>query len=274
MITPENVAEVLPRFFHASKQEAKAVAAELAPRELLPQRVVVTAVAQAQAQAAASLPTALPPAPSAAALSRSFHLDETRALPASEAAPAMPPAPSPSTPRSTMEPLTADLRRLHVTVSKKFLEKVEAAGDALSHSHPGADLEAILEEGLDLVIERAAKRRGMVKRPRPQRLPATVVEKGTENPRGIPAAVKREVWLRDGGRCQWPTSDGSVCGSTHRVQFDHVVPVAHGGRSTVGNLRLACSQHNDLAARQVFGDAWMDQFTRGARLAPLPGAPE
>jgi hypothetical protein len=31
-----------------------------------------------------------------------------------------------------VEPLTADLRRLHLTVSKRFLEKLEAARDALS----------------------------------------------------------------------------------------------------------------------------------------------
>src|SRR5512133_127739 len=46
VLTPENRAEVLPRFFHASKQEAKAVAAELAPRAVLPERVVVTAAAR------------------------------------------------------------------------------------------------------------------------------------------------------------------------------------------------------------------------------------
>jgi hypothetical protein len=47
-----------------------------------------------------------------------------------------------------------------VTVSKRFIEKLEAARDALSHSHPGADMEAILEAGLDLVIGRAAARKG------------------------------------------------------------------------------------------------------------------
>jgi hypothetical protein len=38
VITAANRAEVLPRFFHTSKQEAKAVAAEIAPREAAPGR--------------------------------------------------------------------------------------------------------------------------------------------------------------------------------------------------------------------------------------------
>jgi hypothetical protein len=41
-----------------------------------------------------------------------------------------------------------------VTVSRRFLEKLEAARDALSHSHPGADVEAILEAGLERQRER------------------------------------------------------------------------------------------------------------------------
>ena len=42
VITPENRGEVVPRFFHASKREAKAVAAELRPAEAAPHRDVVT----------------------------------------------------------------------------------------------------------------------------------------------------------------------------------------------------------------------------------------
>ena len=44
MLTPENRADVLPRFFQLSKQEAKAVSAALRPDEAAPHRVVVTAL--------------------------------------------------------------------------------------------------------------------------------------------------------------------------------------------------------------------------------------
>jgi 5-methylcytosine-specific restriction endonuclease McrA len=293
VMTAENMAELLPRFFHASKQEAKALVAEIAPRDVLPQRVVVTTLVPLSqprattgvafapaAQASSSLPGLEP--------HQSLHPGETEGAPAAEAAPATPPARPSTPPRSTVEPLTADLRRLHVTVSKRFLEKLEAARDALSHSHPGADGEAILEAGLDLLLERAAKRKGLVKRPReaggaapPVSTPLTLTPErraesngiaGPRSPRYIPAQVRREVWLRDGGRCQWPTSDGGICGSTCRVQFDHIVPVARGGRSTPGNLRLTCAVHNALAARQVLGDACMDRFTRAASRPPAAGA--
>jgi hypothetical protein len=78
--------------------------------------------------------------------------------------------------------------------------------------------------------------------------------------------VKRAVWLRDGGCCQWKLENGGACGSHHRVQYDHIEPVALGGPSTVENVRLLCARHNLLHARRIFGDAWMD------RCAPDKGA--
>ncbi|MGB8930440.1 MAG: HNH endonuclease, partial [Anaeromyxobacteraceae bacterium] len=150
----------------------------------------------------------------------------------------------------------------------------------LSHSHPGADVEAILEAGLDLLIERAAKRKGLSTRPstRPKAERAVTQSRDAaieaaappESPRSrhIPAAVRREVWIRDQGRCQFRLESGEVCGSTHRLQFDHVHPFALGGESTVSNTRLACAAHNLLAARRVYGDELMDRFTRGASRPP------
>ena len=58
VITPENRAEVLPRFFHASKQDAQAIVAELRPDAAAPRREVVTTVPTR----AAATPVLLSPA--------------------------------------------------------------------------------------------------------------------------------------------------------------------------------------------------------------------
>jgi hypothetical protein len=44
VITPENSSEIVPKFFHRSKQEAKAVAVEIRPAEVIPRRQMVTEV--------------------------------------------------------------------------------------------------------------------------------------------------------------------------------------------------------------------------------------
>ncbi len=99
-----------------------------------------------------------------------------------------------------------------------------------------------------------SKRKGLVEKPRREPPPA--------KPDHVPAHVKRAVWKRDGGRCQWPVQGGGICGSTHQVELDHVRPRGRGGPPTVENTRCLCKFHNQLAARQVCGDAWMDRFTR------------
>ena len=177
--------------------------------------------------------------------------------PANLAAAAVPgPAasPAPALTLDRVEPLTADLRRFHITVSKRFLDKLAAARDALSHSRPGANMEAVLEAALDLLLEKHDRKKGLVKKPR------TAPAQPSTRPRHIPAEVKRAVWIRDGGKCQWPTASGGVCGSTRQLELDHIVPVARGRPSTVDNLRVTCRCHNALAARLLFGETWRERF--------------
>lgn len=265
VIMPENRGDVLRRFFQLSKTEAKAVSAELRPAEAAPHREVVTAVRAAPpALTLIAHPTLAPDR-----AQELVHPDEpNRAHPrevsaAAAAAPATAaPVPSRAAPLTAADPLTADLSRLHVTVSRGFLRKLEEARAALSHSHPGASAEAVLEAGLDLLLARHAERRGQVEKPR-------------ENPRAsksehIPAHVRRAVWKRDGGRCQWPLESGGICGSTLRVEFDHRTPRALGGACGVDDIRLLCRTHNQHAARLVFGDDWMDRFAGRSKARPTP----
>ena len=256
VITPENRGEVVPRFFHASKREAKAVAAELRPAEAAPHRDVVTVP---QLAAPAKAVTRLEVATCHATADAEVHPDEPHGEVTASPPCLPPPAPLPAARPDEVEPLTGDLRRFHTTVSKRFLAKLAAARDALSHSHPGADTEAVLEAALDLLLAANDKKKGLVKKPRPS--PA----RPSADPRHIPAEVKRAVWTRDGGCCRWPLASGGVCGSTTRLELDHIVPLARGGTSTVSNLRVLCAVHNQLAARQVFGEAWMSQFTARSR---------
>jgi hypothetical protein len=229
VLTPENQAEVLPRFLGASKWEAKVVAAELCPAESPQRRAVVTALIPAVPAAARAAPAApLLPEPAAGDAARDgVRPDELRFVEGPHAPTASPPPARRMAKPDVADPLTADLSRLHVTVSKRFLAKLAAARDALSHSHPGANLEAVLEAGLDLLLGARDRKRGLVKKPRTAR-PAP-----SARPRHVPASVRREVFTRDEGKCQWSLSSGGVCGSTRRLQLDHIVPIAHGGTSTL-----------------------------------------
>ena len=63
--------------------------------------------------------------------------------------------------------------------------------------------------------------------------------------RAIPAAVRREVWQRDGGRCSYvDPRTGRRCASRHLLEIDHRIPYARGGGAERANLRLLCAAHH------------------------------
>ena len=63
--------------------------------------------------------------------------------------------------------------------------------------------------------------------------------------RAIPAAVKRQVWQRDGGRCSYlDRRTGRRCNSRHLIEIDHILPYALGGGADPENLRLLCHAHH------------------------------
>jgi len=71
--------------------------------------------------------------------------------------------------------------------------------------------------------------------------------------RSIPKAMRRQVWERDSGRCAFVSKDGHRCGSTTRVEIDHITPIAMGGTTTPDNLRLLCRAHNQFEAERLLG---------------------
>ena len=187
VITPVNRHELLPRAFHRSKAEAKAVAVEIKPVEAPPGRDVVTAVRATPR--AVPAPTA--PAPVALALDGKQIVHPMNST--------SPRPPYPRTERTEVEPPTTDLARLHVTVSKTFLEKLDRARDALSHAQPGASIADLLEAGLDLLLERDLRRKAIVAKPQKTPRPTTTDR--------IPASVRRAVFLRDGFKMPIPLAE-------------------------------------------------------------------
>jgi hypothetical protein len=77
-------------------------------------------------------------------------------------------------------------------------------------------------------------------------LPSPPPDLLTPDSRHIPESLRREVWLRDGGRCthRVSTSPEERCPSRFALELDHVIPYAYGGTHTAENLRLLCRAHH------------------------------
>jgi hypothetical protein len=177
VITRENTAVVLPKFFRLSKQKAKAVAVEIQPAEVVPRKEMVAALPLVSGAPAGGVQPV--------ELGRTVELP-ANALPKGTSLPVF----AQPDRGASVEPRTSDLRRLHMTVTKQFLDKLESARKGQGHAQPGASAEKVLEAGLDLLLVQQAKRRAEARRPQQNPRPA-------RNPGHVPAAVKRAVWARE-----------------------------------------------------------------------------
>jgi len=162
---------------------------------------------------------------------------------------------------------------IRMTVSEETHGKLQRARDLLRHTIPSGDPAEIVDRALTVLLERAERVKfGAATRPRSA---ASALGQGAprtaEVTRYLPAEVRREVWIRDKGRCAFVGTTGR-CTETGGLEFHHVLPFAKGGPSTAGNLELRCQTHNAFEAREAFGD-WRPRVTtkRGSGASTLAG---
>jgi len=147
--------------------------------------------------------------------------------------------------RTVMAPLSPERYRIQFTISRETRDKLRRVQDLLRHAIPDGDPAVVFDRALTAMLEDLERKKlAQVERPRHGR---------AANPasRHIPAAVRREVWKRDGGRCAFLGSEGR-CTETGFLEFHHVVPYADGGATVASNLQLRCRAHNAYEATLYF----------------------
>lgn len=146
---------------------------------------------------------------------------------------------------ASVVPLAPGLFKLQCSLSQQGQDDLRAAQDLLRHVIPTGDIGLIVERALaTLVRDLARMKTGATEKPKPARLQ-------TFDSRHIPAAVRRSVWNRDGGRCAFVGPRGR-CETAAFLEYHHVKPYAAGGVTTVGNLELRCRAHNRYEADVEF----------------------
>lgn len=244
-LTVDNHAELLEAARHRSKREVEVLVARLAPRP-----AVATVLRKERAEpaidgAASAAKSTEPPTPPLA--TRTPPRVSTPSVDRGATTLPQAPAPYPRAPSSNVAPLSADTYKLQVTITATTHDKLRRTRDLLRHAIPTGDISEILDRALTLLLEDLEKRRcAAVMTPR---------ESGNlaGHTRHIPAAVKREVWRRDEGRCAFSRGKRR-CTETAFLEFHHVVPYADGGPATVGNIELRCRAHNQYEATLMFSD--------------------
>ena len=269
-LTAENREALLARAAHRGKREIEELVAELAPRPDVPalmrrlperrgrDRPWPSASLRRRGRRLASwVWTESPqkaPAHSVQTESRSRPRSELRpdgvASPGSELRPDGVGSPARQERPAVVAPLAPGRYKVQFTASAALREKLERLQDLMRASVPDGDLAAIIDQAVSEKLARLEARRfAQARKPR-KALSETDTSPRT---RQIPAAVKRAVYERDGGRCRYLDGQGHRCTERARLEFHHRHPFGFGGDHSVQNVALACQRHNGLMAEVDYG---------------------
>ena len=168
---------------------------------------------------------------------------------------------------AVVEPLAPGRYRVQFTASAELHDKLERLRALMRPSVPDGDLGAIVEQAVTEKLQRLEARRFAR-----TRAPRKTLSQSETSPttRQIPAAVKRAVYERDGGRCRYEDEQGRRCTARQGLEFHHRRPFGHGGDHSVDNVTLAC--HNGYLAEVDYGRKAIARHRRsGTRpLEPTP----
>jgi hypothetical protein len=239
-LSPENHTELLASARHKSKRDVERIVAALRPLPAVPSSVRKLPVPRADAATTHVHDTLAPPP----VRSQVIVATATPCAPMQVAhhhAAAKP---------AVVAPLAPERYKVQITISSKAHDHLRRAQDLLRHAVPTGDPAVIVERALALLVEDLERKKlAAANRPRSKTLRAA-------HGRRVPAAVKREVWARDGGQCAFVGVTGR-CTERGRLEFHHVVPFADGGATDAANLELRCRAHNGYEAEVWFGPSFI-----------------
>ncbi len=258
-LTEDNHREVLAEARHKTLREIDLIVARVAPQPDAPSRLRALSepTSPDQLSQAARPPAATPrepPAsfekfsqavPTAAEPTPNSEQFSQAARPVEVSAPPRAPDPVPLSPRRY---------KLQVTIGQEARDALAELTDLLAHQIPDGDPAAIVERALHALVEQSRKKKtAQTDRPR------TTSLHPSRRSRAIPAAIRRAVYARDGGRCAFIGEDGHRCNETRALEYAHLEPWAKGGEHSVENLSLRCRAHNAYEAQRDYGELFMQR---------------
>jgi 5-methylcytosine-specific restriction endonuclease McrA len=149
---------------------------------------------------------------------------------------------------SNRVPQGAKRHELRGLLSPEVQELLDRAHDGLSHTVGFEDSQEVLKRALTLLVEQ-------IERERFAATDAPRERTSDGDGRYVPAEIRRAVCERDDDQCTFVGDNGRRCESRALIEFDHRVPLAKGGETTVENVRLLCRPHNQFEAKREFGPA-------------------
>jgi hypothetical protein len=247
-LTKSNCAELIQAARRRSAEEVRQLLADRDPQSEIPASVRKLSE-PAKAAAAAVLPQAVLP---------QVVMTGASSTPGEPSIPPLPPR-STTLERGVIAPLGAQRYRVEFTADRALHEQLQELRALMRHQIPDGDVGKILARAVAVLLDQVRKRKfGETSKPRP-----APPSGSREIPsRHIPAAIRRAVWNRDGGRCGYVSAGGRRCNSREFLEFDHAEAWTWTRAHSIAGITLRCRAHNQQRARRDFGERQMARFRK------------
>jgi hypothetical protein len=169
--------------------------------------------------------------------------------------------------------ITSETTRIIIDVDQEFLTLMNRVREL--KGHPGSSTQELMKIAMQNLIKKnevkvtekknnsSEIKHDNLLSPNTSTLSLRARE-GELNPsRYISQQIRNEIRIRSRDQCEYiESSSGKRCPCKTKLEFDHIIPFAMGGQSTLENLRHYCPAHNQLSAIRHFGFQHMSRFLK------------
>jgi hypothetical protein len=144
--------------------------------------------------------------------------------------------------------------RMSLTVPDDVREMMIRLKEIWAHADPSMDNVEVMRRAFKLALQKSDP----AKRAAQPKSPISVKRRGrlTYYRKGFDQAL----WQRANSKCEYiDKKTGRRCDCTFGLEREHIIPLGKGGTNDLKNMQLLCRTHNQLRARQAYGDKKINQ---------------
>jgi hypothetical protein len=189
------------------------------------------------------------------------------------------PTPAPPT-RTILQPARPEVFNFRFAAGREFKEKFARLAEVLGVENPLNHMAEILEQAVDLALDKKDPKRRLERRVEKQAKrnterttkarPDEISREEPSNSRYISSEVRERVHARAGYQCEYRGPYGTRCRSRTGLEIEHERPFAIYHSHDERFLKLLCRAHNRASAERVFGVAFIQDKIDASRGCSLP----
>ncbi|MGZ3722913.1 MAG: HNH endonuclease [Bdellovibrionales bacterium] len=173
-----------------------------------------------------------------------------------------------SNPPNSERRISEDATRMNLTVPDDVRDMMIRLKELWAHADPTMDNVEVMRRAFKLALAKADPTQTKVdpnQKSKRAAQPTSVKHRGNDRLKYYGKEYDRALWERAGSRCEFvDKKTGRRCDCKFGLEKEHVIPLGKGGTNELSNMQLLCRPHNQLRARQAYGDSKINRHQQKA----------